>query len=81
MYPDLYKGLGLKPEDLATYSSPLINFEGRMVTSKGLIRLPVQAGMDVVKVDFIIVDVFSPYTAIIGRPWLHTLRAVSSTLH
>ena len=81
MYPDLYKGLGLKPEDLATYSSPLINFEGRMVASKGLIRLPVQAGMDVVKVDFIIVDVFSPYTAIIGRPWLHTLRAVSSTLH
>ena len=31
--------------------------------------------------DFIIVDVFSPYTAIMGRPWLHTLKAVSSTLH
>ena len=37
--------------------------------------------MDVVEVDFIVVDVFSPYTAIMGRPWLHTLRAVSSTLH
>ena len=81
MYPDLYKGLGLKPEDLTAYNSPLVSFEGRMVASKGLIRLPVQAGMDVVKVDFIIVDVFFPYTAIIGRPWLHTLRAVSSTLH
>ena len=23
MYPDLFKGLGLKPEDLTTYSSPL----------------------------------------------------------
>ena len=31
MYPDLYKGLGLKPEDLATYSSPLVSFEGKMV--------------------------------------------------
>ena len=34
-----------------------------------------------VEVDFIVVDVFSPYTAIMGRPWLHSLGAVSSTLH
>ena len=81
MYPDLYKGLGLKPEDLATYNSPLVSFEGRMVAPKGLIRLPVQAGMDVVEVDFIVVDIFSPYTAILGRPWFYTLGAVSSTLH
>ena len=81
MYPDLYKGLGLKHEDLATYSSPLVSFEGKMVVPKGQIRLPMQAGEDVVEVDFIVVDAFSPYTAIIGRPWLHSLGAVSSTLH
>ena len=40
-----------------------------------------QAGADVVEVDFIVVDAFSPYTAIIGRLWLHSLGAVSSTLH
>ena len=80
MYLDLYKGLGLKPEDLTTYNSPLVGFEGRLVTPKGLIRLPVQAGTDVVEVDFIVVDVFSQYTTIMGRPWLHTLKAVSSTL-
>ena len=33
------------------------------------------------EVDFIVVDVYSPYTAIVARPWLHTLGAVSSTLH
>ena len=81
MYPDLFKGLGLKPEDLATYSSPLVSFEGKMVVPKGQIRLPVQTGSDVVEVDFIVVDAFSPYTAIMGRPWLHFLGAVSSTLH
>ena len=81
MYPDLYKGLGLKHEDLAAYSSPLVSFEGRMVVPKGQIRLPVQTNMDVVDVNFIVVDVFSPYTVIMGRPWLHTLGAVSSTLH
>lgn len=81
MYPDLYKGLGSKPEDLVAYSSPLVSFEGRMVVPKGQIRLPVQTGMDVVEVDFIVVDVFSPYMTIMGRPWLHTLGAVSFTLH
>ena len=81
MYPNLYKGLGLKPENLTTYSSPLVSFEVKMVVPKGQIRLPVQVGIDMVEVDFIVVDVFSPYTAIMGRPWLHTLGAVSSTLH
>ena len=33
------------------------------------------------EVDFIVVDTYSPYTAIVGRPWLYTLGAVSSTLH
>ena len=31
--------------------------------------------------DFIVVDAHSPYTAIVARPWLHALEAVSSTLH
>ena len=43
--------------------------------------MPVQTRSDVVEVDFIVVDAFSPYTAIMGRPWLHSLGAVSSTLH
>ena len=81
MYLGLYKGLGLKPENLTTYSSPLVSFESKMVVPKRQIRLPVQVGIDVVEVGFIVVDAFSPYTAIMGRPWLHTLGAVSSTLH
>ena len=35
MYPDLFKGLGLKPEDLVTYNSSLVSFEGKMVVPKG----------------------------------------------
>ena len=81
MYPDLFKGLNLKPKNLTAYNSPLVSFEGKMVIPKGQIRLPVQTGSDVVEVDFIVVDAFSPYTAIIGKPWLHTLGAISSTLH
>ena len=40
-----------------------------------------QAGSEVVEVDFIVVDAYSPYTAIVAQPWLYALGAVSSTLH
>ena len=40
-----------------------------------------QTGSETMEVDFIVVDAYSPYTAIVARPWLHTLGAVSSTLH
>ena len=68
MYPDLYKGLNLKSKDLTPYISPLVSFEGKVVIPKGQIRLPVQIGLEVVEVDFIVVDVYSPYTAIVARP-------------
>ena len=32
-------------------------------------------------VTFIVVRSFSPYTAILGRPWIHAIKAVPSTLH
>ena len=81
MYLDLYKGLNLKLEDLTAYDSPLVSFDGKLVAPKGQIRLPMQAGSEVVEVDFIVVDAYSPYTAIVARPWFHTLGVVSSTLH
>ena len=81
MYLDLYKGLNLKPEDLTGYDSPLLGFDGKVVFSKGQIRLPMQVGSEVVEVDFIVVDAYSPYIAIVARPWLHALGAISSTLH
>ena len=81
MYPDLYRGLNLKPEDLTTYDSPSVSFDRKVVIPKGHIRLPVQAGSKVVEVDFIVVDAYSLYTTIVARPWLHALGAISSTLH
>ena len=35
MYPDLYKGLNLKPEDLTSYDSPLLGFDVKVFISKG----------------------------------------------
>ena len=41
MYPDLYKGLNLKPKNLTAYDSPLVSFDGKVVIPRGQIRLPV----------------------------------------
>ena len=41
MYPDLYKGLNLKPEDLTAYDLPLVSFDGKVAIPRGQIRLPV----------------------------------------
>ncbi|XP_065615974.1 uncharacterized protein LOC136061732 [Quercus suber] len=81
MYPDLYKGLELKPKDLSPYSSPLMSFDRKLIIPEGMIRLPIQTGPEVVEVNFIVVNTYSPYTAIMGRPWLHTLGGVASSLH
>ena len=71
----------MKPEDLVSYDSPLVGFDGKTVIPKGQIRLSIQVGSKVVEVDFIVVNVYSPYTTIMARTWLHVMRVVSSTLH
>ena len=50
MYPNLYKGLNLKAEDLTPYSSPLVSFKGKIIILKGQIRLPVQTGSEIYEV-------------------------------
>ena len=81
MYPDLYQGLNLRLEDLDKYDSPLMGFDGKMVIPRGMIKLPVQVSDVEVQVNFIVVEAFSPYIAILARPLLHAVGAVSSTLH
>ena len=68
IYPDLFKGLNLKPEDLTAYKSPLVSFEGKTVILKGQIKLLIQTDSEIVEVDFIVVDSYSPYTTIVARP-------------
>ena len=73
MYPDLFKGLGLKNQDLAKYDSPLVSFDGRVVIPQGQISLPVSMESKEVIATFIVVNSFSLYTGILGRPWIHTM--------
>ena len=81
MYPDLFKGLRLKNQDLAKYNSPLVSFDGRVVIPQDQISLLVSMEGKEVMAIFIVVNLFSPYTAILGRPWIHAMGDILSTLH
>ena len=81
MYSNLYKGLELKPEDLSKYETPLVGFDGKVVIPEGQIKLSLVYKGKEVEVNFIVVNVFSSYTAILGWPWIHAMEAVPSTLH
>ena len=81
MYPDLFRGFGLKNEDLLRYSTPLVRFYGKVVIPEGQISLPVNMEGKEVVVVVIVVASFSPYTVILERPWIHAMGAVPSILH
>ncbi|XP_075655184.1 uncharacterized protein LOC142625402 [Castanea sativa] len=81
MYPDLFKQLGLKAGDLYKYDTPLVGFDGRMVIPNRQSSLPVNTEGKEVMVNFIVVSSFSLYMTILGKPWIHAMGAIPSTLH
>ena len=69
---------GQRPFEIHT---PLVGFDGHMVILEGQISLPLNMEGKEVVVTFIVVTSFSPNTVILGRPWIHPMGAVPSTLH
>lgn len=56
----------LKPEDQSKYDTPLMRFDGKVVVLEGQKKLSVVIEGKEVKVNFIVVNAFSPYTTILG---------------
>ncbi|XP_058208180.1 uncharacterized protein LOC131321193 [Rhododendron vialii] len=81
LYYDAFKKLGLTQSDLEQSMTPLVGFGVGAVWPLGKVTLPVRVGTVVLRTDFLVVDVPSSYNAIIGRAWLHKMRAISSTYH
>uniref|UniRef100_A0A2N9GCP7 Reverse transcriptase domain-containing protein n=1 Tax=Fagus sylvatica TaxID=28930 RepID=A0A2N9GCP7_FAGSY len=81
MYQDLYEKLGLSEVDLSGFTTPIFGFSGEPVVPLGKTVLPVLAGPVNLQTEFIVVKASSPYNAIMGRDWLHRMKAVPSTLH
>ncbi|XP_058189588.1 uncharacterized protein LOC131307197 [Rhododendron vialii] len=81
MFYSTFQSLGLSPTQLRTASTPLVSFTGAPVWPLGLITLPVRAGSRVLEIEFVVVASPSPYNVILGRTWLHEMKAVALTFH
>ncbi|KAI8572133.1 hypothetical protein RHMOL_Rhmol01G0175000 [Rhododendron molle] len=81
MYYSLFKDLKLSESNLRPFEFPPIGFNGALVWPFGMITLPVRAGSVTHDMEFVMVDVSSPYNAIVGSIWLHEMKAIASTYH
>ena len=57
----------------------LSGFHGATTTTLGDVTLPVKAEPVTQRVLFSIVEDLGPYNAIMGRAWLHSMKAILST--
>ena len=62
-------------------SRTLTWFNGSSEQIIGTIRLPVYAGDVTRTVKFSVIRAKAPYNAILGTPWLHSMKAIPSTYH
>ncbi|XP_056847440.1 uncharacterized protein LOC130498103 [Raphanus sativus] len=76
-----FADLGLEPTTLTRKATPLVGFSGEVKQTLGEVFLPVYAEGINQATKFLVVDCPSSYNVILGRPWIHDMGAVPSTLH
>ena len=85
LYLLAYQQMKLDKERRRPMGVPLAGFTSAKICLVGIVTLPITVGTypkQVSKtVDFLVIDCPSAYNAIIGRPTLNRLRAVTSTNH
>ncbi|XP_057489449.1 uncharacterized protein LOC130775334 [Actinidia eriantha] len=81
MYYDLFKQLKLPQDELKPARAPLVGFNAQAHWPLGTVSLKTRVGSQELMTEFVVVDIPSPYNAIVGRDWLHRMKGVASTLH
>ncbi|XP_056844008.1 uncharacterized protein LOC130496178 [Raphanus sativus] len=75
------KGMEIDDYEIIGQKANLVGFSGETATSLGTIKLPVIAGGIMKMTNLVVIDRPSPFHAILGRPWIHKMKAVASTYH
>ena len=68
-------------ESIARQTTILTGFIGESKTTMGEVTLPVYAEGINKQVRFLVVKVISGYNVILGKPWIHDMKAVPSIYH
>ncbi|XP_013658896.1 uncharacterized protein LOC106363748 [Brassica napus] len=61
--------------------SPIFGLSGNATMTLGSIDLVVKAGSVIKVTEFLVIDRPTSYNAIVGTPWLNSMRAIPSTFH
>ncbi|XP_050918557.1 uncharacterized protein LOC127135986 [Lathyrus oleraceus] len=56
-------------------------FEGSRKNVIGEVDLPVKIGVSEFQITFLVMDIHPAYNCLLGRPWIHEVGVVTSTLH
>ena len=68
--------MGIKNIKMKNVQISLVGLSGEQVSTMGTICLPVYAEGVNLMVRFMVVDCRSAYNTILGRPWMHAVKAV-----
>ena len=59
----------------------MVGFNAQSHWPLGTVTLKVRASSQELMIEFVIVDIPSPYNVIVSRDWLHRMKGVTSMLH
>ena len=76
-----FKQMRVPIDHLSSTGKVLSGFNGAVTLTVGDIAFPVKAGPVTQQILFSVVEDFGPYNAILGRTWLHAIKAIPSTYH
>lgn len=68
--------LMMKPSELVVRS-----FDGSRRTVIDEVDLPMKIGPHTFFITFFVMDIHAAYNCLLGRPWIHSVGAITSTLH
>lgn len=74
MYHSMFMKLKVPPSQVKNVDSPVF-------TPTSIAEVPVRLGPKQKIVEFIVMDIDSPYNGILGRGWLRQMKEVTSPLH
>lgn len=73
--------IGLKPVDFEPTAQVIRAYDNTSREVMGTVKIQTQVGPGQHKIDFHVLDVSATFNLLLGRPWLHQVKAVSSTQH